>query len=383
MKKWYRYITSIFTLVVIIGFGVVSTIKKDNEISMLEGRTLQQVPTKEEFDKQDNNEDKYFFAKKILNGDYFKTWDNYFSDQIFGRGTMVNEYADVQKLLNKTYINEIIFGDNGYVFTVPNNAEDEKSIEYRVNYYSELKDEFKESSIYFATYPSKDVVYSKYVPIKDYKSIEEDAIQKLISRIDTSKVTPLNLYYEMQGKEDLFYKTDHHWNMNGVYLGYETLIKSMAKEFPQVGEPKSKDSYNIETYSKVFVGSNGRRVGQLIKDQEDIQLYRYPDEDKFKVTINGEAAHLYYPELIDEYKYNNDYDAYIRGDNAETIIENTRSKNDLKIVMIGDSMDNPLVPLMAENFNKVYSFDLRYYKQDLNSRLHEINPDIILVNSLF
>lgn len=383
MKKYYRYVTSIFTIIIIVAIGIISTLQKDKETSMLEGRTLQQVPTKELFDEQDNKQNEDSFEKQILDGEYFKMWDNYFSDQIVGRGTMVNEYADIQELLRKNYINEEIFGDNGYLFTIPNSAEDEKSIQERVNYYNGLKDEFKESSIYFATYPSKDVVYSKYVPIKDYQSIEEDSIQKLISKIDAKKVNTINLYSDMQGKDDLFYKTDHHWNMNGAYLGYEALINLISKEFPQVGEPKSKDSYNIETYNKVFVGSDGRKVGQLIKEQEDIQLYRYPDEDKFKVTIDGEAARLYYPELISEYKYDNDYNAYIRGDNAETIVENTKSKNDLKIVMIGDSMDNPLVPLMAENFSKVYSFDLRYYKEDLNSRLHEIDPDIILMNSLF
>lgn len=350
---------------------------------MIEGRTLQQVPTKATFETEENKYDKNAFKENILDGGYFKRWDSYFSDQIIARGTMVNEYSNIQQLLKKTYINDVILGDNGYLFSISNNKVEETTINESANYYNSLKDELKNSSIYIATYPSKNDINSEYIPIKNYESEEEKWTESLLDRIDTNKVTAINLYDVMKGKEDLFYKTDHHWNMNGVYLGYETLIKSMAKEFPQVGEPKSKDSYNIETYNKVFVGSNGRRVGQLIKDQEDIQLYRYPDEDKFKVTINGEVAHLYYPELIDEYKYNNDYDAYIRGDNAETIIENTKSKNNLKIVMIGDSMDNPLVPLMAENFNKVYSFDLRYYKQDLNTRLHEINPDIILINSLF
>ena len=63
-------------------------------------------------------------------------------------------------------------------------------------------------------------------------------------------------------------------------------------------------------------------------------------------------------------------------------MENTESNNGLTIVMIGDSMDNPLIPLVAENFNKIYSFDLRYYKDNLNEKLHEINPDIILINGL-
>ena len=46
--------------------------------------------------------------------------------------------------------------------------------------------------------------------------------------------------------------------------------------------------------------------------------------------------------------------------------------------MIGDSMDNPLVPFMGIHFNEVHSFDLRSYNEDIIKSIEDINPDIIM-----
>lgn len=379
MKKYYRYITSIFTIIIIFSVSLLSSLKQDEEISILEGRKLQLIPWRSVFVTEKNNY--RWFLKKILDGNYFKMWNDYFNDQIAFREEMVQEYTKIQKGLKKSYINGVYLGDNGYMFSIPNEEINEAIIEKKKEYFNSIKGEFQQSSIYLAAYPSKDMIYSKSLPIEHYQS-QQTWLEKLLSQIDEEKVKVLNLYDFMKDKEDLFYKTDHHWNMNGTYLGYENLIKLISKEFPEVGQPKDKDFFTIETYDKVFVGSDGRKVGQLVKEQEDIQVYRSPEEEKFNVKINGEEAKFYYLEEINSHKYNNDYLVYINGDNAETIVENTKANNNLTIAIIGDSMDNPLIPLMAENFNKIYSFDLRRYKENITSKLHELNPDIILINGL-
>lgn len=45
-------------------------------------------------------------------------------------------------------------------------------------------------------------------------------------------------------------------------------------------------------------------------------------------------------------------------------------------------MDNQLIPLLAPHFYKIYNYDLRLYKENLNNTIKNINPDIIMFNGL-
>ncbi|MGL5245552.1 MAG: hypothetical protein ACRC7R_10300, partial [Sarcina sp.] len=78
----------------------------------------------------------------------------------------------------------------------------------------------------------------------------------------------------------------------------------------------------------------------------------------------------------------NNYSMYIDGDNPEVIVRNLKSNNNLKIVMIGDSMDNPLIPLMADYFHTIYSYDLRHYNKSIIEKINEIKPDIVMLIGL-
>lgn len=382
MKKYYRYSTSIAVLLIIFMFQSLSVLKQDIKFSMLEGRTLQAMPSKELYVTDENEYDEKEFVKSIMNGEYFRKWDRYFSDQTVLRETLVNQYTRIQKNNDKKYINGVYLGEDEYLFSIPNLDYDYVDIEERINHFNSLQDEFISSKIYIAVYPSKDMLYPELVPIKGYISEEKKYLDKILQGLDSNKIKALDFYDVAKGKSDLYYKTDHHWNMDGTYLGYKSIIELMSKEFTEIGLPKDEGYYNINTFEKHFVGSDGRKIGQAVDTLEDIKLYRFDDEINMKVTINGEEGKLYNTEYLSEDKYNNDYVTYLKGDNGETIIENTKSNNDIVIAIIGESMDNPLIPLMSVHFNKTYSYDLRDYKEDINKALHDLEPDIILINGL-
>ena len=79
---------------------------------------------------------------------------------------------------------------------------------------------------------------------------------------------------------------------------------------------------------------------------------------------------------------NNDYMVYLDGDNSELVVNNNQSNNEIKIVILGDSMDNPLILLLAPHFKELYSYDQREsftgFNGDINKIVEAINPDIIM-----
>lgn len=369
----YKYITSILIIGFILTISIMSIITPDKEISEVEGRTLQQPPTPK------NINDKNLYKEEIMNGQLFIKWDNYFSDHIYNRNEMVDVYTKLQARLNKKYINEVYIGKDGELIKSSNyNDYNENELKERADNFNEFAQVFKESKNYIATIPNKNHAYENKMPIQDYKSGQGIYLDKIMDSIDKNYMNVINLSDNMQG-DNLYYKTDHHMNMNGVFNVYKNIVQEINKSLPQIGKVQEKDDFKIETFKNVFIGSYGRQVLQVVDKMDDIEIYKDKNFENYTVKNKWGEDKLFYEEKISKDKLNNDYDIYLGGDQPKVEIENQQSKNNLEVVIIGDSMDNPLISLLASHFKKTYSYDLRYYKEDIVSEIKSINPDVILM----
>lgn len=381
MKK-YKNISSIGVILIIVIISISSLITTDKEISELEARKLQLMPTINNLVNKEKTHNFNAYIYEVLTGALFTKWENYFSDHIYLRNKMVDTYTFIQSKLNKKYINDVYLGSDGYFLsnTNPKGITDNKLKEIG-EYFNSIAEEFDKSKIYMVNLPHKSTVYENNMPIKDYKSLSRVYINKLWSNIDKDKIEIIDIDNIFNNEYDLFYKTDHHWNMNGAWKAYEYIIDELSKEFIEIHQAKTKDFYNIETYEECFIGSDGRRVKQFVRKMDNIEVYRHKNIDDYKVWINDDEGEFFYESNLKKDMFSG-YGIYLNGDNAEVVIENAKSINDLSIVVIGDSMDNKLIPLLAPHFYKIYSYDLRLYKEDLNNTIKNINPDIIMFNGL-
>ncbi|MBQ8992833.1 MAG: hypothetical protein IJ085_01680, partial [Turicibacter sp.] len=100
------------------------------------------------------------------------------------------------------------------------------------------------------------------------------------------------------------------------------------------------------------------------------------------VKINDKDSSFYHYNRLSEDFFNNDYTVYMGGDNALEVITNPNVDNDLSLVLIGDSMSNPLIPLLSLHFKTIYSYDMRHYEGDILADLKQLNPDIITLIGL-
>lgn len=377
----YKYITSIIIIGIVLFVSAMSIIIPDRQISDLEGRELQILPTPSKIINEGFNKNAYLY--ELLTGDIFKKWDSYFSDHIYNRDIIVSTYTDIQGKMDKKYINGAFLGKDNYIFSITNiTGVQNSTLIQSANYFNEFANKFKDSKTYIVNLPKKEMVYEKNMPIDNYKSGINVTINEVINNIDKNNIGVLDFRNIINKGENLFYKTDHHWNMNGTYKAYKYIIDNLNNQFEEIGSPKSKNEFEVKKYENYFIGTDGRKVGQLVKEAEDIEVYYSDDYKNYKVYNQDGQFELLQDEFLSEEKFNNDYGVYLGGDNPKLWIENTKANNDLKIVMIGDSMDNPLIPLMAGHFNKLYSYDLRYYKDDIVKEIDNIKPDIIMLIGL-
>lgn len=165
MKK-YKYISSIGVILIIVIISISSLITPDKEISELEGRKLQVMPTINNLVNKEKTLNFNAYVYETLMGGLFQKWDNYFSDHIYLREKIVDTYTAIQSKLNKKYINGVYLGDDGYLLSNNNPKEvTDNQLMESGEYFNSIAEEFNKSKIYMINLPYKSTVYENKMPI--------------------------------------------------------------------------------------------------------------------------------------------------------------------------------------------------------------------------
>lgn len=380
----YRNLTSVFAASIVLFTTGMSIITTDEVVSKEEGRTLQLPPTK----KNLLESEKYTIEKyntELSNGLLFKKWDNYFSDHIYNRSGFVKEYTKLESLIGKKYTNETFLGEDDFIFT-PKEVLNLSNEEYkkRAEHYNNIGEAFSNASTYLVNIPNKEMVYEDKMPINNYISMQQQNFDKLMSSIDLSKIKVIDTKEALINKEDMYYKTDHHLTMKGAYEVYANIINKLGNEYPQIGEPISVEEFDIVTYKDSFRGSDAVKAGNLSKAYDDMQIYNHANHSNISIydVKKEKYSKLYHEDQLDNEILNNRYRLYLGGNRPQLIIKNEDAPNDLKVAMIGDSMDNPIIPLLSLHFSEIQSFDQRSsigFKGSIHELVKNSDADIILL----
>ena len=166
-----------------------------------------------------------------------------------------------------------------------------------------------------------------------------------------------------QDFDEWFFKTDFHWAAAGSYRGYTQVLDMLCP-----GEkPKEPLDY-------ILIGrlSGSKATGPDAQTYtESVGVYTYEPDD-LKITVNGAAAYEYGKQAAYAKQVQNggpmldgvQYDDVFGYNMGEVIFENADSDGG-SILILGESFDNPLLPLLASHFSTLYSVDLRYYAAEL------------------
>lgn len=161
--------------------------------------------------------------------------------------------------------------------------------------------------------------------------------------------------------QERFYCTDHHWNHEGAYLGYQEVAKLLGIE-----EPLTPSAEPV-LLSQSFSGSKVQLLGSDGLFTEP--FYAYPfDTPDMTITINGEPGT--YGQQKEFFAGNASYLTYSTfygQDVGELIFDNGEGE---KLLILGDSYDNAIVGLLAAHFGRTHSVDLRHYETAMGQPFH-------------
>ncbi len=193
---------------------------------------------------------------------------------------------------------------------------------------------------------------------KDYNASQYDDIKYIASKL-SDKVTSVDCYNALKQHvdEDIYCRTDHHWQPLGAYYAAEQFAKAAGVPFLELNE-------NNFEYREIpdFLGS-------IYSYTEDAALLKDPDTLKYYVPNNDFTAYYYNTHYKDELQYpffqkdqqgKNAYCVFMGGD-AKIVRVDTDVNNGRTLLVFKDSYGNAEIPFYMNSFEHIYVCDVRFF----------------------
>lgn len=150
-----------------------------------------------------------------------------------------------------------------------------------------------------------------------------------------------------------FYRTDHHWSLDGSYLAYTRLLDLLGVDDAPLAPAGA--ARTLGTFS----GSKASGAAAAFEEPFSAYPFDFPD---METAVNGEPGEYGNQEAFfagegGEPSYGGFY-----GWDAGEVAFSTGRANRENLLILGESYDNAVIRLLASHFDHTYAVDLRYYK---------------------
>ena len=230
----------------------------------------------------------------------------------------------------------------------------------------------KKTKVVVLLYPTKynenwsDGYYG--IPYNDYNDLSDEFVSYLryygINHIDYKQIFMEN----NMDVEDIFYRNDHHWRVEVAFDAFGTMVNYLNEKFDQKLDIYYTDinNYNVETYTDIFLGSQGRDAGVAYAGLEEYKFILPKFETRYKYTFEygvGEfdTFHGNIEETLvdkDILRIEDDYErdmycCYLNGIWYSDRIVNEMNEDGLNVLFLRDSYTSPLATFFSSYCSKM------------------------------
>lgn len=193
--------------------------------------------------------------------------------------------------------------------------------------------------------------------------------------------------------EESFYRTDHHWTCTSALRATRPIVEQISALMPGTSLDTAyadPDQWEAHTYSKLFLGSQGKRVGIYYGGVDDMTYYtpKFDTHMSCEVSMNhyrftqgdyGETI-LQMENMERDYFALSPYCVNIGGDYPLVRHRNAGAPNRLKVLLIKDSFSLPLQAYFSTLFQEVDVVDPRYMKACTVAQYVTLSqPDVVVM----
>lgn len=370
--------------------GAIVLFDEDKKVSVSENRSLAQRPD--------------FNLKTFVRDNYFSRFDTYYSDQFFMKEEIVSLGKEVElnvkkKLSNENYtvVNNVLEFDDGYIFKLPEiiypKDEDIKKKSEAINNLADVAIS-NGKNVFYINAPYHDATFREYLPekykVKELYKYREMLFENLnddITFIDLDK--RFNDKYDFEGLKELYFSSDHHWNLKGSKVAFNYTNSIITKEL-KVKNTKL-DDFEKQTFdNKTFLGSWSRSVGSIFDEigkveneilpeefLKDLKTTMYKKGNYVEVGLDEIVGTTHKAKLEGEKAYT--YASLFTDDLAEFQVENPNSITDKTLFVIKDSFFNASVVDYVRYYKKIIVIDPRHLtSMSVEDKIKSYDYDVLL-----
>ncbi|MCD8098284.1 MAG: hypothetical protein LUE31_09735 [Lachnospiraceae bacterium] len=321
-----------------------------------------------------------------------------------------NDYINLNglyaRLTGQITCNDVVRLNDG-MLTIMDETVEKLDMEPRAESISELSAYLEEKEIEFLYVQAPDKVNQEKELLPDgITNYTNENADELLACLEEAGVSTLDLRPYTSATAELsemyFYRTDHHWNALGAFVGFQKITEYIKEIFPKTEineEILSLDQWELHTKEDWSLGSRGKRVGIYFGGVDDLIWLTPKFETEMSCSIpyrndyfkqNGfykgtfEYANLwekYYDSDEPDYFNTTTYDIFGRGDYALVQLRNAEAASDRKLLIIKDSFVLPVQAFLATEFQEIDVIDLRYYDTvgSLADYIEDSQPDMVVM----
>lgn len=365
MKRVGDYIIIIMFLSFLIVIGLVTLLTPPKETSYFENRKLAELPK--------------YSEEQLLSGEYFKGWETYVVDHIVKRDAWVKAYKQYERTIGKIEVGNYYITEDNWILAKPLMQIPQEVMDYSAAELNELgvnlKNQGKE--FYFMFLPNKMTTIQLSLPSYMVAGKKKENKEYFLSLIDQENVKSFDMgkqfeeAFQPEEINEMFFKTDHHWNMNGASNGFKFVIDNIDKNTKYSFDPQlGSDDFKMECVEdKRLLGSwNKQLYGMIDASGEKIcyyspQTFSFDDFEVYKGEMKKENIidwQSLYATGLEEDAEKIDYAKAYMGDYREINIINPKKTDAPNVLIIKDSYVDPITYHFGQYFHRTTIFDIRF-----------------------
>ena len=343
---------------------VMNTVTKDVLYSDQENRVFQQLPK--------------FSVGNYLAGRFESQLDNYVSDQFAWRNAFIKIKSAADLTIGQIKANGVFKAKDSYLMediTYP----DESSVAADIKALKKFKKKYKGKKMYFMLVPNAANILADKLPAGVVTHDQNADMDMLFKAVKKMGYEPIDVRDDLAGaskKQQVYYRTDHHWTTDGAYIAY--------RKAAEVMKLKSETEYEAKVVKKDFVGTLYSKSGFTNGRKDAIKIY-LPKGDKYLNSVirykdKKEKTTMYYD--MDNLDIKDAYTVF-GGTNQSLITISTPTKKNRHLLVVKDSYANCFIPFLTQDYRTITIVDPRYYYENIATvmKADEIDDVLFLYNA--
>lgn len=313
------------------------------------------------------------FNNKENSSGFFEDTEHYASEKLPIRNDIICADSFIESTLLKSETSNVVVGKNGYLFSSEelddcrrSNTMSQIQINNTVQTLDLIDEYCRNNGVEFklVIVPDKGTALNEKLPYYIKKSNSKSNLE-LISKQIKNRSYFIDLSDVLNNQDELYHKTDTHWNYLGAQKAYFKIMSELGKD--------SKKYEDLKMEKKRIW--RGDLTDLLYPEKERISDYQYVSDLFSRVSSNYEIGISRERKKYSTQEYIN-YITEDRDNKVRDIKTKNRHENG-SVIMLRDSFARALMPYFIDNFR---SCEFIISNAKLNSYTHSIqNADYLIL----